>query len=263
MHSIGGMPPSIDPVRACILAAAIVAVDLRTALRTHGPRGTVARSLRHLGDLLKLGRSYRTSENVPDAFDETHGVHTRVAMDLRELYEVKRRGGEEHTATPAGVLRNVLSSLDVRFEETVFVDMGSGAGRALLIAAEQPFKAIVGVEISESLHRRAEANLRSYRNASQRCHDIRLHCGDAAAFPLPEEPLVIYFYNPFRADVMRRVLHNIERSLGKVARAMTIIHLWPRGDTRDLFVASPYLTAVDAGPDVAMFRSRATAGRAA
>jgi SAM-dependent methyltransferase len=250
------MLPSFDPVRACILAAAIVAVDLRTALRMHGAGGTATRAVRHLRDLLKLGRAHRTAENTPDAFDEAHGVHTRVAMNLRELYAEKRRGGEEHTATPADVLRTLLASLDIAFEETVLVDFGSGAGRAVLVAAERPFKAIVGVEISASLHRRAEANLVSYRNPLQRCHDIRLHCGDAVQFPLPEDPLVLYFYNPFRVDVMRRVLHNIERSLAAAPRPIIAIHLWPRGDTRELFAASRFLIPVDAGPDIAMYRTR-------
>lgn len=251
------MLPSIDPLRACALAAAIVMVEIRTALRVHGTRGAVTRSLRHVRDLLHLRGSHRSAQSVPDSFDQAHGVHTRIAMNLRELYEVKRRGGEEHTPTPAVVIRDCLSSLDIPFEEHVFVDFGSGAGRAVLVAAEQPFKAIVGVELSASLHRRAEANVRSYRNPAQRCHDIRLHCGDAAEFTLPEDPLVLYFYNPFRLDVMRRVLQNIERSLMEAPRAITIIHLWPRRDTRDLFEGSRLLTPADGGPDVAIFRSLA------
>ena len=244
-----------DHLRTCALLAAIVAVEVRTALRVHGAVGTVTRSFRHARDLLSLRRGDRHARSVPDGFDRTHGVHTRVAMNLRELYEVKRRGGEEHTPTPAAVLRNGLASLDIPFEQTVFVDFGSGAGRALLVAAELPFKAIIGVELCESLHQRAQDNVADYRNPAQRCHDIYLHCGDATEFTLPPDPLAIYFYNPFRDDVMRRVLGSIEQSLREIPRPITIVHLWPRADTRALFERSDALTPVEHGPDLTIYRS--------
>jgi hypothetical protein len=111
------------------------------------------------------------------------------------------------------------------------------------------------------MHRRAEANVGSYRNPAQRCHAIQLHCGDAAEFPLPEDPLVVYFYNPFRADVMRKVLRGIEASLAAAPRPLIAIHLWPRADTRALFAASPSLTLAAASSDATMFKSRAPAPR--
>jgi SAM-dependent methyltransferase len=247
---------SLGPLREAALVATIVLIELRTAVRVHGAHGTAIRSLRRLRDLLTRGRGYRNPEGVADGFDETHGVQTRIVMDLPDLYDVKRRGGEEHTPTPAATLRRVLPALDVRYEDTVFVDLGSGAGRAVLLAAEQPFKAIIGVEISAALHRLAEANVRSYRNPAQRCHDIRLHCGDAAGFTLPADPLVLYLYNPFRGEVMRRVLGTIERSLAEHPRPVTIVHAFPRGETRALFAASRLLTTAEDGADVAIFRSR-------
>jgi hypothetical protein len=255
LQNIGRMLSSVPPFRAAAFIAGIVMMEVRAALRVHGPLGTVARTLGHVGELLTLRRSHRRALSVPDGFDRTHGVHTKIAMDLGELYEIKRRGGEEHAPTPAGMLRDALSALDVRFEETVFVDFGSGAGRAVLLAAEHPFKTIVGVELSASLHRRAEANVASYSNPARRCHDIRLHCGDAAQFTLPADPLVLYFYNPFRDDVMRRVLTNIERSLAAAPRPITILHLWPRRETRTMFAASPFFTKTD-DSDVVIFRSR-------
>jgi predicted RNA methylase len=43
--------------------------------------------------------------------------------------------------------------------ETTFVDIGSGKGRALIIAAEYAFKRIIGVEYSPSLATICRRNL--------------------------------------------------------------------------------------------------------
>jgi hypothetical protein len=47
------------------------------------------------------------------------------------------------------------------------------------------------VEILPELHRAAEENLRAYKSPTQRCSQIESICGDARAFELPEEPLVL------------------------------------------------------------------------
>lgn len=42
----------------------------------------------------------------------------------------------------------ILESMSIPFEEFVFIDFGSGKGRALLMASEYPFKKIIGIEFS-------------------------------------------------------------------------------------------------------------------
>jgi hypothetical protein len=108
---------------------------------------------------------------------------------------------------------------------------------------------------NSKLHRLAMANLAAYRNELQRCHDIRFIQGDAAAFTLPPEPLVLYFYNPFRGEVMRRALRNIERSAAEHPRPISVLHLWPRRETRALFAASPAFVEAEDRPHVAVFRT--------
>jgi predicted RNA methylase len=252
------MPPpsSLALLRTSALILGIVATDLRSAVVVHGVWGTLLRCFGHLGELLTLRASYRRARSLPDAFDVDHGVHTNVAMDLRDLHEVKRRGGEEHEPTPAAKFFEILAGLDVRFEETVFVDFGSGAGRVVLLASEQPFKAVIGVELCPWLHALSRRNVAAYPTSARRCGDIQLVCADATTFTLSPDPAVLYFYNPFRGDVMRRVLRNIERSLEEHPRPVTIVHLWPRRETRRLFEASPFFTLVPSHPDVAVLQSR-------
>src|SRR5208282_3142443 len=55
------------------------------------------------------------------------------------------------------------------FHDFVFLDLGSGKGRTLLMASDYPFRRIVGVELLPALHQAAQDNLRQYRNESQKC----------------------------------------------------------------------------------------------
>ena len=45
------------------------------------------------------------------------------------------------------------------FHDFVFVDLGSGKGRTLLMASDYPFRRIVGVELLPALHQAAQENL--------------------------------------------------------------------------------------------------------
>src|SRR6266849_6481339 len=90
----------------------------------------------------------------------------------------------------------MISSLPIEFDQFTFVDLGSGKGRTLLMASEYPFMRIVGVELIAELHRAAQQNIREYRSPTQRCVQIEALIADAREFELPEEPLVLYLFNP-------------------------------------------------------------------
>jgi hypothetical protein len=47
-------------------------------------------------------------------------------------------------------------------QDFTFIDLGSGKGRALLMASAYPFKRIIGVEFMPELHRVAQENIRKY-----------------------------------------------------------------------------------------------------
>lgn len=76
-----------------------------------------------------------------------------------------------------------------------FVDLGSGKGKALMLAANYPFREIIGVELSPRLHAIAQSNLQKIGDSR-----IRVYCEDARSFLFPS-PSVIYLYNPFERPV--------------------------------------------------------------
>jgi|SRR5580692_467910 SAM-dependent methyltransferase len=110
------------------------------------------------------------------------------------------------------------------FHDFVFIDLGSGKGRTLLMASEYPFRRIVGVELLPALYSAALDNLGKYRNESQKCFALESICADATEFPFPAEPSVLYLFNPFPESGLRRMMANLERSLRAHPRAVYVLY---------------------------------------
>ncbi len=97
-------------------------------------------------------------------------------------------------------------------EETTFLDIGAGMGRAVLLAAEMPFRAVVGVEMHPALVRIARRNLTVWRKAGRALAPMRMAQNDAASFAFPPGPCVAFLFNPFGAVVIRRFLCHLASS---------------------------------------------------
>ena len=92
------------------------------------------------------------------------------------------------------------------------------------MAADYPFRRIVGVELLPSLHAIAEENLRNYRSQSQKCFALRSVCADATRFPFPDEPIVLYLFNPLPEAGLRQVMANLEESLRAHPRTVYVLY---------------------------------------
>jgi SAM-dependent methyltransferase len=108
-----------------------------------------------------------------------------------------------------------------------FIDMGSGKGRMLLLAAELPFRRIIGVEFASDLDAVARRNVKTYRNPKQVCFQIEPVHADATQFEFPREPSLIYFFYPFDQCVMEPVIQNLNRSLEEHPRDLIVLYRNP------------------------------------
>jgi hypothetical protein len=98
----------------------------------------------------------------------------------------------------------------------------------LLLASQLPFRRVVGVEYSPALHQIAERNLHVVRLAKRRSVPVESVCVDAVRFHIPEEPVVLYFFNPFARQVMEHVRDNLVRSYGGNPRSIVVIYHYPK-----------------------------------
>jgi hypothetical protein len=114
----------------------------------------------------------------------------------------------------------------VDFTSFTFIDLGSGKGRALLLAADYPFQHIIGVEVQAELHAVAEENLARLRENGSKI-DAHSICLDAREFVFPPDPLVVYLFNPFPDYVLSTVIDNLRISLACHPRPVYVIYNAP------------------------------------
>jgi SAM-dependent methyltransferase len=193
--------------------------------------GRVAATLQLLGALVEFVRDStpeRRRQRYGDAeYDWEHRVNTTsAAVDWRD-----RLLGVFHSPyqpTESILFHEMIAVLSgqagFEFGEFIFIDLGSGKGRTLLMASDYPFRRIVGVELLPALHRAAQENLGKYRSESQKCFAIESICGDATEFVFPAEPTVLFLFNPFPEAGLRRVIENLEQSLREHPRKIYLLY---------------------------------------
>lgn len=109
----------------------------------------------------------------------------------------------------------------------LFLDLGSGKGRTLLMATDYPFRCILGVELLPDLNRIAQENIRKFKSTSQHCFNLESICLDAQQFVFPNEPTVLYLFHPFPQAVLEKVIHNLSQSLRAFPRPVFVVYVNP------------------------------------
>ena len=165
-------------------------------------------------------------------FDLEFGVRTSGLIAGRYLGAGHR--SDRHITAYYAIAPSVFHAMIVRWrrcrpsapiDEFTFIDLGAGMGRALLLAAQYRFRSVIGVELHPTLARIARRNLARWRAAGKPVAPMRLHCCDAAEFPLPAGPSVAFLFNPFGAPVLRRLLRNWSRQLTERGGQLDILYV--------------------------------------
>ena len=125
------------------------------------------------------------------------------------------------------LFREIMNRLAIDFPQFTFIDIGSGKGRALLLASEFAFQRIIGIELLPELNRIAEANIRKFADRHTRCRSIEAIRGDAVEFRFPELPLVVFVNNPLPEPGLRKLIMNLENSLIMMPRPVFVIYANP------------------------------------
>jgi SAM-dependent methyltransferase len=167
--------------------------------------------------------------STPLDFDRAHGVDTRDDISLRALLTEPihdAHGRSRYWPITVKHFRFAMEHVPAPLDGWSFLDVGSGKGRAVLLAMGYPFRHVSGVELDEPLHGIAQANLRSYRGP-RRCQTVELLCADATVAPLPPGDLVVFLYNSFIGESLHRFLDHLEQSLRRTPRRLLLIYSNP------------------------------------
>lgn len=117
--------------------------------------------------------------------------------------------------------RKLLDAVDVGSSD-VFLDFGSGMGRALCLAAQYPFRSVIGVEMSSQLCGIAIQNIEQVK-LKLLCKDVQVVNTNATNYEIPQHVSVVYFFNPFGGSVLSKVLDNVRSSLCAAPRRLIIL----------------------------------------
>lgn len=147
------------------------------------------------------------------------GIETENWIEAEDLG--LPQGGHCYEPITYTAFDSIIDHLDIDPERDVFVDYGCGKGRAVILAALQPFKRVIGVEYSKDLCDVAKKNLETVQSKVKARSVEIVHC-DAVEYELPAEANVIYLWNPFKGSILDKVHEIIETSLRAHPRRMTI-----------------------------------------
>jgi SAM-dependent methyltransferase len=183
-------------------------------------------------------------------FDLRYGVDTSGLVWGADLKTGSRSDAwnTAYYAIPTSVFHRVMAQLpETLLRSATFIDLGCGKGRAVLLASEYPFAQIVGVEIAPQLHRVAVDNVARYTAARQAegrsaCPPVQVLLEDAAEYPFPVGPLVVYLYHPFCRPVLDKVIANLSQSLAHDPRKVAVLYI--NHELHDVLDRAPFLQQV-------------------
>jgi SAM-dependent methyltransferase len=227
---------------------------LRYAWRRHGPTGLLwlvaynvayhSRGLVHRVD----------RQSVLDPFDQENGTDTGGTRKIASLDVVDSPVAlyaVQYEPSSAQLVRDKLAKLDIDAGQFTFIDFGSGKGRVLFIAADHPFREVIGIEFSRELHEIALRNIDRLPRHLARGARVRSVNGDAAAIELPKGNLVCYFNNPFGPPIISRVAERLVAHHRDHACDIIVVYVVPRH--RDVFERSGIFTVLDETQDAVIF----------
>ncbi len=206
-------------------------------------------------------------------FDTLHGTETGALIPGEDLATGHRhdRYITAYHGTPPSLFRKLMArwrGLAIHpVERTAFVDIGAGKGRAMMLAAEMPFRRIVGVELHPQLAAAARQNLEIWAGAlgvnthprlrsetrgthglrgsqlSARWGDrtlvrsaqgtpIRLMEADAMQLRFPVGPCCVFLFNPFDLVLMDRFLTRLTKQFAERPGELDVLYV--NDEQRDL-----------------------------
>lgn len=194
-------------------------------MRRKGGSMTGSRAASALGAVIRrVGAPIRRLQ-VPVA----RALFDRGGLDTIEPVSSSDLGHDEnmvfYKASGRFYLRRALKPREVGLGD-VFIDLGSGKGRVLTLAARYPFDRVIGVEISERLIEIARENVERSRSRF-RCPRVDIVQADLARYELPDDVTHVYMYSPVSGPLAEAVLDRIVASLDRHPRPLRLIYAAP------------------------------------
>ena len=159
--------------------------------------------------------------------EKKYGIKTTGADELTKLNE---KGIDIEHATiymPASddLLEQVFSNVPMKSFRH-FIDIGCGKGRIMCVAAHFGATKVTGIDFSKEFCDAAKLNLAKTK-LQFTALEYKVLNNDAFYFEIPDDADCIFMFNPFDEVIMSGVIENIEMSLERFPRKITIVYANP------------------------------------
>lgn len=184
------------------------------------------------------------------------GIQTfgALAPDELSIEAESKLGGHLYQPSSSIIFERALSKLSFDFSDKTLLDIGSGKGRVLVLAAEAGFKKVIGIEYAAELNDIAHTNIERVRDRFPNTEFV-LQEGDALSFDIPEEVDVIYLFNPFDEETVSRLMSRVKPSFDR-KKPICLIYVHPvHSSVLRNSLGKPF-ASIDSGkgmPDVMIF----------
>jgi hypothetical protein len=108
----------------------------------------------------------------------------------------------------------------------VFVDLGAGKGRALLIAGRLPYGSVVGVDLDVGLAQLAQSNVDRARQ-KMRAGAIKCESANVLDWAFPDDVSTVFLFNSFVGQTFRSAMAGIFDSFDRNPRPIHIVYEHP------------------------------------
>ena len=123
-------------------------------------------------------------------------------------------------------VRRMLKSLPPSPSD-IFVDLGSGKGKTVLIVGLLPYRRVVGVELDNDLSHCSALNVEKAR-ARLRAQEIYSVTANVLEWLISDDVSVIFMFNPFVGQTFRTVVSRIIESYDRSPRTLHIVYQFPQ-----------------------------------
>ena len=163
-------------------------------------------------------------------FDSKYKLDTakRLEVDELDIYEEDpdlAKKGQMYQPTSVRSFKKILKKLSFVQNKKV-VDYGCGKARTLAVCLLNGVNDVVGVEFSKELCESAESNMEIMKSHLNHPFSSKIHCGDAALYPVEKDENIFYFFFPFDETITRKVIANILESVKNHPREIAIVYYY-------------------------------------
>jgi hypothetical protein len=231
---------------------ALLWARLRMSLRAAGITSAVAYPARHIAWLIRYYRRERR-----DGFDRDLGIETRHPIDVTAtMRAIGDTNPGWYEPAPVETVTKALQLLNIEYANYALIDLGSGKGRILFLAAPYPFRRIIGIEADLSCHLAAERNLSILTRRDFSVYGrIELCNGDASTFNFPAGDIVVMLSNAFCGAILDRVLALVHARPRPTI--VYVVSLWTATEVLNVFARWPIFQRIsdNAAAGIVIFRA--------